>query len=62
MRGAIPPLSQYVFMAWWLVKHRDNFTFTLPLGVNGRTTLIYILEETLNEDVDSIRVAQDKVH
>jgi hypothetical protein len=26
MRGAIPPLSQYVFMAWCLVKHRDNFT------------------------------------
>jgi len=23
----------YVFMAWCLVKHRDNFTFTLP--VNG---------------------------
>jgi hypothetical protein len=21
---------QYVFMAWYLVKHRDNFTFTLP--------------------------------
>jgi hypothetical protein len=20
---------QYVFMAWFLVKHRDNFTFTL---------------------------------
>jgi hypothetical protein len=30
MRGAIPPLSQYVFMAGCLVKHRDNFTFTLP--------------------------------
>jgi hypothetical protein len=29
MRGAIPPLPQYVFMAWCLVKHRDNFTFTL---------------------------------
>jgi hypothetical protein len=28
MRGAIPPLPQYVFMAWCLVKHRDNFTFT----------------------------------
>jgi hypothetical protein len=28
MRGAIPPLPQYVFMVWWLVKHRDNFTFT----------------------------------
>jgi hypothetical protein len=24
----IPPLLQYVFMAWCLVKHRDNFTFT----------------------------------
>jgi hypothetical protein len=22
---------QYVFMAWCLVKHKDNFTFTLPL-------------------------------
>jgi hypothetical protein len=28
MRGAIPPLPQYVFMARCLVKHRDNFTFT----------------------------------
>jgi hypothetical protein len=30
MRGAIPPLTQYAFMAWCLVKrkHRDNFTFT----------------------------------
>jgi hypothetical protein len=27
MRGAIPPLPQFVFMAWCLVKHRDNFTF-----------------------------------
>jgi hypothetical protein len=25
MRGAIPPLFQYVFMAWYLVKLRDNF-------------------------------------
>jgi hypothetical protein len=30
MRGAIPPHLQYVFMAWCLVKQRDNFTFTLP--------------------------------
>jgi hypothetical protein len=28
MREAIPPLPQYVFIAWCLVKHRDNFTFT----------------------------------
>jgi hypothetical protein len=26
MRGAVPPLPQYVFMAWCLVQHRD-FTF-----------------------------------
>jgi hypothetical protein len=30
MRGAIPPLPHYVFMAWYLVKHR-NFIFTLLL-------------------------------
>jgi hypothetical protein len=28
MRGDIPPLPQYVFMAWYFVKHRDSFTFT----------------------------------
>jgi hypothetical protein len=28
MRGAILPLPQYVFMALYLVKHRDTFTFT----------------------------------
>jgi len=26
LRGAIPPPPQYVFIAWYLVKHRDNFT------------------------------------
>jgi hypothetical protein len=31
MSGAIPPLPQYAFMAWCLVKHRNSFTFTLPL-------------------------------
>jgi hypothetical protein len=29
MSGVIPPLPQYAFMALCLVKHRDNFTFTL---------------------------------
>jgi hypothetical protein len=34
MRGAIPPLSQYVFVAWYLAKHRHNFTFTFtPIPV-----------------------------
>jgi hypothetical protein len=27
MCGAIPPLTQYVFMACCLVKQRDNFIF-----------------------------------
>jgi hypothetical protein len=31
MRGAIPPLPLYVFIACCLVKHRDNFTFTFYL-------------------------------
>jgi hypothetical protein len=30
MCEAIPPLPQYVFMSWSLLKHRDKFTF-LPL-------------------------------
>jgi hypothetical protein len=30
--GAIPPLPQYAFMVWCLVKHRDSFTFTVILG------------------------------
>jgi hypothetical protein len=32
MRGAVPPLPQYGFMTWCLVKHRDNFTFFLFAG------------------------------
>jgi hypothetical protein len=28
MQDAITPLPQYVFMAWCLVKHRDNFSVT----------------------------------
>jgi len=31
MRGAIPPLPQYVFIALHLVKHWDNFSFTLSV-------------------------------
>jgi hypothetical protein len=27
MREDIPPLPQYIFMTWCLVKHGDNFTF-----------------------------------
>jgi hypothetical protein len=31
MSGGIPPLPQYAFMTWCLVKHRDNFTFTFNI-------------------------------
>jgi hypothetical protein len=37
MSGAIPPIPQYAFMAWCLVKHRDNFTFTLPFACIQRS-------------------------
>jgi hypothetical protein len=40
MRGAIPSLSQYVFMARCLVKHRDKCTFTfafLPFATENKT-------------------------
>jgi hypothetical protein len=29
MHGDIPPLPQYVFMAWYLLKCRDKLTFTV---------------------------------
>jgi hypothetical protein len=29
MLGATLPFPQYIFMVWCLVKHRDNFNFTL---------------------------------
>jgi hypothetical protein len=32
MSGAIPPFPQYAFMAWCLVKYRDNLTFYLYLS------------------------------
>jgi hypothetical protein len=48
MHGAIPPLSQYVFMAWCLVKHRDDFTFTLQHGDNYHRICIGKLRKTMN--------------
>jgi hypothetical protein len=38
IRAAIPALPEYVFMAWYLVKHMDNFTFyRWYLHLYGRT-------------------------
>jgi hypothetical protein len=55
MRGAIPP-PQYIYVAWCLVKHKDNFIRTWSaylrgrdrlgdLSVDGRITLKWILEK-----------------
>jgi hypothetical protein len=35
MRADIPPLPQYVFIAWCLVKYRGNFSFTYSMEVVG---------------------------
>jgi len=40
MSGATPPLPQYVFMAWCLVKHKDSFTFTyISLAFESSNTM-----------------------
>jgi hypothetical protein len=39
IRGAIPILPHYVFMAWFLVKHKDNFTFTFAYWIGGWVSL-----------------------
>jgi len=28
---SMPPFTQYIFMAWCLVKHMDSFAFTIIL-------------------------------
>jgi hypothetical protein len=38
MHGATPPLS-HVFMVWFLIKNRNNFTITLPYLSVGRSNL-----------------------
>jgi hypothetical protein len=42
MRGARPPLPQYVFIAWCLVKHRDNFTFTFAFTSTSHMSSFFI--------------------
>jgi len=43
MHGAVPPLLQYVFMEWCLVKHRDNITFSFSID-DGSSVQSRILE------------------
>jgi hypothetical protein len=46
MSGAVPPLLQYAFMAWCLVKYRDNFTFTFTFTIS-QTTILRLWEVEL---------------
>jgi len=36
MRGAIPPIPQYVFMVWCLIKPRDSVTIILSFKPEGK--------------------------
>jgi len=44
MGGAIPPLSQYAFMAWFLVGHRDNFTFYFLINIYQNVGVWYFTD------------------
>jgi hypothetical protein len=43
MRRVIPPLPQYVFIAWCLVKHSDNSSFISDFKANWAVFMSYIL-------------------
>jgi hypothetical protein len=50
MRGAIPLLPQYVFMAWCLVKHRDSFIllyFKIKISKQNNTFLLLVESQHL---------------
>jgi hypothetical protein len=58
MHGGIPSLPQYVFMAWCLVKFRDNFTFTFTFRWEDNIKIT--LREIGWEGVEWIHLAQDR--
>jgi hypothetical protein len=60
MREVIPPLAQYAFMAWCLVKHRDNFTFTFRLRIFGNGMLRRIFEPKRKDVTGSWRKLHNK--
>ena len=40
MNGAVPPLFSYNFIACYVIKHRDNFTFTFAPYIMLGSTII----------------------
>jgi hypothetical protein len=65
MRGAILPHLLYVFMAWCLVKHRDNFIFTLEgvwkMGRSGHPVMMIKTDENVQASKCSGGVEYGKV-
>jgi hypothetical protein len=76
MRGAIPPLLQYVFMAWYLVKNRDSketwrltvqqLTALCPRQMikccwNGRQTIVFYFE-IFSQQGDVLAVVYGKMN
>jgi len=53
MRDAILPLPQYDFMAWCLIKHRDNLNLSVPCSEKvavKRNLSLYLVKKS-HEDV-----------
>jgi hypothetical protein len=48
MRGTIPPLPQYVFMAWRLVQHRDSFSTRYSFHIMYRSNILIFLTLSRN--------------
>jgi len=60
MRRAIPPLPQYVFMAWCLDKHKDNFTLILSSRIICSLwtgSLFVNFEGILDHNLPSVRLS-----
>jgi hypothetical protein len=54
MRGAVPPLPQYAFMAWCLAKHRDSFTFYLSKEISKYFKLTALESKRLHIRKDAV--------
>jgi len=56
MRGAVPPLTMYVFMEWCLVKHKDNFIFVSRNETRGAVSKNFHNESTRTDILTSVSV------
>jgi hypothetical protein len=57
MSGAIPPLLQYTFMEWCLVKAQGQLYLYLPLASDVLLTTLNPLIENLMQTVDQFEIS-----